>query len=78
MSDRVGVVAGAGSPLGRAVAVRLAGAEVEVTLDFTPTVPTSSRHAMLEEAGEALDRAGRFLSARLAVVKGGTHPLSLG
>jgi epsilon-lactone hydrolase len=53
-------------------AVRLtrqaATADVEVTLDITPEVPHvfQSFHAMLDEAVAALDRAGQFLSARLA------------
>jgi epsilon-lactone hydrolase len=53
-------------------AVRLAGqaatADVEVTLDITPGVPHvfQAYHPILDEAGAALDRAGRFLSARLA------------
>jgi monoterpene epsilon-lactone hydrolase len=53
-------------------AVRLAGqaaaADVEVTLDITPGVPHvfQAYHPILDEAAAALDRAGRFLSARLA------------
>jgi len=53
-------------------AIRLAGvaagADVEVTLDVTPGVPHvfQAYHPILEEAGEALDRAGRFLSEHLA------------
>jgi acetyl esterase/lipase len=53
-------------------AVRLAGqaatADVEVTLDITPGVPHvfQAYHPILDEAGAALDRARRFLSARLA------------
>jgi epsilon-lactone hydrolase len=53
-------------------AVRLAGqaaaADVEVTLDITPGVPHvfQAYRAILDEAGAALDRAGRFLSAHLA------------
>ena len=53
-------------------AVRLAGraatADVEVTLDITPGVPYvfQAYHPILDEAAAALDRAGRFLSARLA------------
>ena len=53
-------------------AVRLAGqaaaADGEVTLDITPGVPHvfQAYHPILDEAGAALDRAGRFLSARLA------------
>ncbi len=54
-------------------AVRLARqaaiADVEVTLEITPGVPHvfQAYLPMLEEAGAALDRAGAFLSARLAV-----------
>jgi monoterpene epsilon-lactone hydrolase len=53
-------------------AVRLAGkaatADVEVTLDLTPRVPHvfQAYHPILDEAAAALDRGGRFLSARLA------------
>ncbi len=53
-------------------AIRLAGvaasADVEITLDITPGVPHvfQAYHPILEEAAEALDRAGRFLSAHLA------------
>jgi monoterpene epsilon-lactone hydrolase len=53
-------------------AIRLAGvaasADVEVTLDITPGVPHvfQAYHPILEEAVEALDRAGQFLSAHLA------------
>jgi monoterpene epsilon-lactone hydrolase len=53
-------------------AVRLAGqaatADVEITLDITPGVPHvfQAYHPILDEAVEALDRAGRFLSAHLA------------
>jgi epsilon-lactone hydrolase len=53
-------------------AVRLAGqaasADVEVTLDITPGVPHvfQAYSPMLDEAGAALDRAGRLLSAHLA------------
>jgi monoterpene epsilon-lactone hydrolase len=52
-------------------AIRLAGvaagADVEITLDITPGVPHvfQAYHPILEEAVEALDRAGRFLSAHL-------------
>jgi epsilon-lactone hydrolase len=52
-------------------AIRLAGvaasADVEITLDITPEVPHvfQAYHPILEEAVEALDRAGRFLSAHL-------------
>jgi monoterpene epsilon-lactone hydrolase len=43
-------------------------ADVEVTLDITPGVPHvfQAYHAILDEAAAALDRAGRFLSARLS------------
>ena len=53
-------------------AIRLAGvaasADVEITLDITPGVPHvfQAYHPILEEAVEALERAGRFLSAQLA------------
>jgi epsilon-lactone hydrolase len=53
-------------------AVRLAGqaasADVEVTLEITPGVPHvfQAYSPMLDEAGAALDRAGRLLSAHLA------------
>ena len=53
-------------------AIRLAGqaasADVEVTLDIAPGVPHvfQAYSPMLDEAGAALDRAGRLLSAHLA------------
>jgi monoterpene epsilon-lactone hydrolase len=53
-------------------AVRLAreaaAADVEVTLDITPKVPHVFQvyYPILNEAAAALDRAGQFLSARLA------------
>ena len=53
-------------------AVRLArqaaAADVEVTLDITPRVPHvfQAYYPILDEAAAALDRAGQFLSARLA------------
>ncbi len=53
-------------------AVRLARqaatADVEVTLDITPGVPHvfQAYYPILDEAAAALDRAGQFLSARLA------------
>jgi acetyl esterase/lipase len=53
-------------------AIRLAQqaaiADVEVTLDITPGVPHvfQAYHAMLDEAGAALDRAGQRLAAYLA------------
>jgi epsilon-lactone hydrolase len=53
-------------------AVRLARqaatADVEVTLDITPGVPHvfQAYHPILDEATAALDKAGQFLSARLA------------
>ena len=53
-------------------AVRLAreaaAADVEVTLDVTPKVPHVFQvyYPILDEAAAALDRAGQFLSARLA------------
>ena len=42
-------------------------ADVEVTLEITPGVPHvfQAYHPILDEAAAALDRAGRFLSARL-------------
>ncbi|HEU5224222.1 MAG TPA: alpha/beta hydrolase [Actinomycetota bacterium] len=54
-------------------AVRLAGqaaaADVEVTLEITPGVPHvfQAYSAILDEGAAALDRAGRFLSAKLVV-----------
>ena len=47
---------------------RAATADVAVTLDITPGVPHvfQAYHPMLDEAGAALDRAGRLLSAHLA------------
>jgi acetyl esterase/lipase len=59
-------------------AVRLAQqaitADVEVTLDITPGVPHvfQAYHPILDEATAALDRAGQFLSARLAGAEGVT------
>ncbi len=56
-------------------AVRLAGraatADVAVTLDVTPGVPHvfQAYHQILDEAAAALDRAGQFLSAQLAVAE---------
>ena len=56
-------------------AVRLARqaatADVEVTLDITPGVPHvfQAYHPILDEAAAALDRAGQFLSARLAAAE---------
>ena len=56
-------------------AVRLAHqaatADVEVTLEITPRVPHvfQAYSPMLDEAEAALDRAARFLSARLAATK---------
>ncbi|HXJ63619.1 MAG TPA: alpha/beta hydrolase [Actinomycetota bacterium] len=56
-------------------AIRLAGqaatADVEVVLDITPGVPHvfQAYHPILDEAAAALDRAGRFLSAHLAVAE---------
>jgi monoterpene epsilon-lactone hydrolase len=53
-------------------AIRLAGqaatADVQVNLDITPGVPHvfQAYYAILDEAGAALDRAGRLLSAHLA------------
>jgi acetyl esterase/lipase len=50
------------------LAQRAATADVEVTLDITPRVPHvfQAYSAILDEAAEALDRAGQFLSAHLA------------
>jgi acetyl esterase/lipase len=59
-------------------AVRLAGqaaaADVEVTLDVTPGVPHvfQAYAPILDEAAAALDRAGRFLSARLTATERAT------
>jgi monoterpene epsilon-lactone hydrolase len=56
-------------------ALRLAGraatADVAVTLDITPGVPHvfQAYHQILDEAAAALDRAGQFLSAQLAVAE---------
>jgi epsilon-lactone hydrolase len=56
-------------------AVRLARqaatADVEVNLDITPGVPHvfQAYHPILDEATAALDRAGQFLSAQLAVAE---------
>jgi acetyl esterase/lipase len=50
------------------LAQRAAAAEVAVTLDLTPEVPHvfQNFHPILDEAAEALDRAGQLLTARLA------------
>jgi len=50
------------------LARQAAAADVEVTLDVTPGVPHvfQAYHPILDEAAAALDRAGQFLSARLA------------
>jgi acetyl esterase/lipase len=50
------------------LAERAAAADVEVTLDITPGVPHvfQAYHAILDEAAEALDRAGQFLLGQLA------------
>ena len=50
------------------LAQRAATADVEVTLDITPGVPHvfQAYYPILDEAAAALDRAGQFLSARLA------------
>jgi len=59
-------------------AVRLARqaaiADVEVTLEITPGAPHvfQAYHPILDEASAALDRAGQFLSARLAGAKPAT------
>jgi epsilon-lactone hydrolase len=53
------------------LARRAATADVAVTLDVTPGVPHvfQAYHQLLDEAAAALDRAGQFLSARLAVAE---------
>ena len=50
------------------LARQAATADVEVTLDVTPRVPHvfQAYYPILDEAAAALDRAGQFLSARLA------------
>jgi epsilon-lactone hydrolase len=50
------------------LARQAATADVEVSLDVTPGVPHvfQAYYAILDEAAAALDRAGQFLSARLA------------
>jgi monoterpene epsilon-lactone hydrolase len=50
------------------LARQAAAADVEVTLEITPRVPHvfQAYHPILDEAAAALDRAGQFLSARLA------------
>jgi monoterpene epsilon-lactone hydrolase len=50
------------------LARRAAAADVQVTLEITPQVPHvfQAYQGMLEEGAAALDRAGEFLSARLA------------
>ena len=51
------------------LAQRAALIDVEVTLDITPRVPHvfQAYYPILDEAAAALDRAGQFLSAHLAV-----------
>jgi epsilon-lactone hydrolase len=53
------------------LAQRAATADVEVTLDITPGVPHvfQAYYPILDEAAAALDRAGQFLSAHLAVAE---------
>ena len=53
------------------LAQRAATADVAVTLDITPRVPHvfQAYHQILDEAAAALDRAGQFLSAHLAVAE---------
>ena len=53
------------------LARQAATADVQVTLDITPSVPHvfQAYHAMLDEATNALDRAGQLLSTRLASAK---------
>ncbi len=50
------------------LAKQAATADVEVTLDITPGVPHvfQAYYPLLDEAAAALDRAGQFLSVRLA------------
>jgi epsilon-lactone hydrolase len=56
------------------LARQAATADVEVTLEITPGVPHvfQAYSPMLDEAGAALDRAGEFLSAHLAVAERAT------
>ena len=53
------------------LARRAATADVEVTLDITPKVPHvfQTFHTVIDEATAALDRAGRLLSAYLAMAE---------
>ena len=53
------------------LAQRAATADVAVTLDITPGVPHvfQAYYQILDEAAAALDRAGQFLSAQLAVAE---------
>ena len=53
------------------LARRAATADVAVTLDITPGVPHvfQAYYQILDEAAAALDRAGQFLSAQLAVAE---------
>jgi epsilon-lactone hydrolase len=53
------------------LARQAATADVEVTLDITPRVPHvfQAYYPILDEAAAALDRAGQFLSARLAAAE---------
>ena len=53
------------------LARRAATADVAVTLDVTPRVPHvfQAYYQILDEAAAALDRAGQFLSAQLAVAE---------
>jgi monoterpene epsilon-lactone hydrolase len=53
------------------LARQAATADVEVTLDITPGVPHvfQAYYPILDEAAEALDRAGQLLSAHLASAK---------
>jgi acetyl esterase/lipase len=50
------------------LARQAATADVQVTLDITPQVPHvfQAYYPILDEAADALDRAGQFLSAHLA------------
>ncbi len=53
------------------LARQAATADIQVTLDITPGVPHvfQAYHAMLDEAANALDRAGQLLSTHLASAK---------
>ena len=57
------------------LAQQAATADVQVTLDITPGVPHvfQAYYPILDEAAAALDRAGQFLSAHLAVQNASPH-----